>query len=232
MAHQQTKNYLNKKQRATGQDTTRPHVKVVRQLPDQTIHNPPGVMFTIGAIGILAGFAGNCWQCVTTFTAYWTMFHPKGVIRDHGIETALFVICGMMAFSFQFALIMFVFRLDSTWKKHKVSGHAPGLKEYGQAKATQFRATAIEVVQHVNLVLIWGALGFIIDTIGDFTFIGIYTQGVDPATSVFIIFCYAVALYALSTIAFVRSWEYIWAGFATSDNLKAERERQANNTTH
>jgi hypothetical protein len=43
----------------------------------------------------------------------------------------------------------------------------------------------------------------------------------------FIIFCYAVALYALSTIAFVRSIEHLWAGFAAADNLKRERDRQA-----
>ena len=227
--HTQTRNYLNRKPSQNGQSgqatTTKAHVKLVRQMPDQTIHNPPGVMFTIGGIGVLAGFAANCWQCVTTFAAFWSMFHPKGVIRDHGIETVLFVVCGMMAFSFQFALIMFVFRLDTTWKKHKITGNTPSLKGYGEAKAQQFKATAIELTQHVNLVMIWGGLGFVVDTIGDFTFIALYTIGVDPATSSFIIFCYAVALYALSTIAFVRSWEYIWAGFATSDNLKEQREQ-------
>jgi hypothetical protein len=32
---------------------------------------------------------------------------------------------------------------------------------------------------------------------------------------VFLIFIYAVALYALSTIGFVRSLEYVWSGFTS-----------------
>jgi hypothetical protein len=150
------------------------------------------------------------------------MFNPRGTPVDPGKQPAIFMICGLIAVSFQFALIMLVFRLDTTWKKHKVTGNT-SIKEAA-------RSTAIELVQHVNLVMVWGALGFVVDTIGDYTFIAIYTALLDPVTSTFIIFCYAVGLYALSTIAFVRSIEYLWAGFAASDNLKREHMQQQSST--
>lgn len=225
---QQPKNYLHKKGQQNGPNKTR---VFVRQMPDTTIHHPPGAMFLIGGVGILAGLAAIVWQSITTFTAFWIMFNPKGTPVDPGKQPVLFIICGMMAFSFQFALMMLVFRLDTTWKKHRVTGQAPGgIKDHTQAKVQQLKSTAIEIVQHVNPVVIWGALGFVVDTIGDYTFIAIYTATLDGLTSTFIIFCYAVALYALSTIAFVRSIEYVWAGFAASDNLK--EQRQQNHTQH
>ncbi|MBV8822760.1 MAG: hypothetical protein JO123_08220 [Ktedonobacteraceae bacterium] len=230
MTQQQPKNYLHKKgQQQHGPNTTR---VFVRQMPDTTIHHPPGAMFFIGGLGILAGLAANVWQFITTFTAFWTMFNPRGTVIDPGKQPVLFVICGMMAFSFQFALMMLVFRLDTTWKKHHVTGQTAGIKEQAQAKVQQFKSTTVEIVQHVNLVVIWGALGFVVDTIGDYTFIAIYTTTLDPPTSTFIIFCYAVALYALSTVAFVRSIEYVWAGFAASDNLREQRQQTQQQSQH
>jgi hypothetical protein len=218
----QQRNYLHKSSSSTssgsssagGGAKTRPFI---RQVPDQTVHQPPGAMFLIGGLGVLAGFGANVWQMITTFTAFWTMFNPKGTPVDPGKQPAIFMICGLIAFSFQFALIMLVFRLDTTWKKHHIVGSNPL-----QSTKEAIRATAVEVVQHVNLVMVWGGLGFVVDTIGDYTFIAVYTAMLDPVTSTFIIFCYAVGLYALSTIAFVRSIEYLWAGFAASDNLKRE----------
>ena len=219
----QQRNYLHKKHGgasggSNGRSSSGPTRVFVRQMPDQTVHTPPGAMYIIGGLGVLLGFGANIWQMITTFTAFWTMFNPKGTPVDPGKQPAIFMICGLIAVSFQFALIMLVFRLDTTWKKHRVTGGAPGVKGTAQA----MRSTAIEVVQHVNLVVIWGGLGFVVDTIGDYTFIAVYTATLDPVTSTFIIFCYAVGLYALSTIAFVRSIEYLWAGFAAADNLKRE----------
>lgn len=201
--------------------------KLARSLPDQTVHHPPGAMFLLGGLGILFGFGANLWQMVTTFTAFWSMFNPKGTPVDPGKQPAVFAICGLIALSFQFALMMLTFRLDTTWKKYKVVGQPAekSIKSVAQAKANQVKATAVEVVQHVNLVMVWGGLGFVVDTIGDYTFIAIYTVSLDFLTSTFIIFCYAVGLYALSTIAFVRSIEYLWAGFAAADNLKQQNQQ-------
>lgn len=219
--HQHTRNYT-KRQPPAGRDAIS---RLIRQIPDQTVHHPPGAMFLLGGFGVLFGFCANIWQLITTFTAFWTMFNPKGSPVDPGKQPVVFAICGLIAVSFQFALMMLVFRLDTTWKKHKVVGTNPGVKQV----AHQAKATAVEVVQHVNLVMVWGGLGTIVDTIGDYTFIGVYTAQLDPVTGSFIVFCYAVSLYALSTIAFVRSIEYLWAGFAASDTLK--RQRQQSNTS-
>ena len=66
----------------------------------------------------------------------------------------------------------------------------------------------VQIVQQTDLVTIISVLALIVDTVGDFTFISLYTS------SIFLIFAYAVTLYALSTLGFVRSIEYLWAGFA------------------
>jgi hypothetical protein len=219
-----TYNYLN--HHNTKQHNGRPGQGTgrlfARQIPDQTIHHPPGAMFVLGGLGILFGFGANLWQMMTTFTAFWTMFNPANTPVTPGKQPVVFLICGLIALSFQFALMMLVFRLDTTWKKHRVTGSAPAATRTAQ----QLKSTAVEIVQHVNLVVVWGSLGFVVDTIGDYTFIAVYTAQLDPLTSSFIIFCYAVGLYALSTIAFVRSIEYLWAGFAAADNLKQQHKQQ------
>jgi hypothetical protein len=186
-----------------------------RQMPDATLHHPPIVMFAIGGIGTLAGTGTNVWQMITTYIAFWSMLNPSHSPTDLQSQPMDVVICGLIAFSFQFALIMLCFRIDSAWKKKNATVTLP--------KTQAVVSTAIEVVQHVNLVMVWGALGFIVDTVGDYTFISIYTASLDPASATFIIFLYAVALYALSTVAFVRSIEFLWAGFRAADAVRASR---------
>ncbi len=65
------------------------------------------------------------------------------------------------------------------------------------------------------LVLFWGVLGFIADTVGDYTFLNIYTD------NWFLLFMYGCALYASTTIMFARSIEYLWAGFVALEKWKA-----------
>jgi hypothetical protein len=215
-------NYLKKKNKPAGSagnaNGTGPKRVFVRQAPDETVHTAPGAMYIIGGIGTFSGFAANIWQMVTTFTAFWFIFNPPTVKIDLQKQPTIFCICALIAFSFQFALTMLTWRLDTTWKKQNMRV-AIGGGNSGADKVQAMRNTAVEMIQHVNLVLIWGALGFIVDTIGDYTFIQSYTAHLDAATQVFVIFIYAVALYALSTIAFVRSIEYITAGFAAAHNL-------------
>src|SRR6266487_3069754 len=114
----QQRNYLHKKHGgasggSNGQSSSGPTRVFVRQMPDQTVHTPPGAMYIIGGLGVLLGFGANIWQMITTFTAFWTMFNPKGTPVDPGKQPAIFMICGLIAVSFQFALIMLVFRLDT-----------------------------------------------------------------------------------------------------------------------
>jgi hypothetical protein len=219
-------NYLKKKKPSTSSTSNSQKQRVyVRGIPDETVHTAPGAMYVIGGIGTLAGFAANIWQMVTTFTAFWFIFNPIGTVIDPQKQPVIFCICGLIAFSFQFALTMLTWRLDSTWKKQNMRVAIGGTSDKVQA----MRNTAVEMIQHVNLVLVWGALGFVVDTIGDYTFISAYTTKLDPLTQVFTIFIYAVALYALSTIAFVRSIEYITAGFAASHNLLHQQSRSDEN---
>lgn len=175
------------------------------KLPDETVHLPPIALFALGGIGVLAGILTNIWQMITTFVAFWSMFNPQARPFDFQRQPVIVAICGLIAFSFQLALMFLVFRLDKTWKKNKATGESP-------SKAA--RDAVVEVVQQTDLVLIWSLLGFVVDTIGDYTFINLYTGSVDATTAIFLIFIYAVALYALSTIGFVRSLEYVWSGFA------------------
>jgi len=99
-----------------------------------------------------------------------------------------------------------VFRIERDWKNSKAK------KQNGVDAA---KSTAIEIVQHVPLVLFWGVLGFIADTVGDYTFLNIYTD------NWFLLFMYGCALYASSTIMFARSIEYLWAGFVALERWKA-----------
>ncbi|HEY6406254.1 MAG TPA: hypothetical protein VIY29_02180 [Ktedonobacteraceae bacterium] len=175
------------------------------KLPDETVHLPPIALFALGGAGTIAGILTNIWQMITTFVAFWVLFSPKGRAIDFQKQPVLIIICVMIAFSFQLALAFLVFRLDHAWKRNKVE------TEYSGRAA---RAAVVEVVQQTDLILLWSLLGFVVDTVGDYTFISLYTAGTDWATSAFLIFIYAVALYALSTIGFVRSLEYVWAGFS------------------
>ena len=203
MAQQQVpKDYTQRFKGSTGPKYGKP---LQDKLPDETVHLPPIALFALGGIGVLAGILTNIWQMITTFVAFWSMFNPKARPFDFQRQPVIVAICGLIAFSFQLALMFLVFRLDKTWKKNKAAGESTG-------KAA--RDAVVEVVQQTDLVLIWSLLGFIVDTVGDYTFISLYTGGTDAGTAIFLIFIYSVALYALSTIGFVRSLEYVWSGFA------------------
>lgn len=206
---------------AGGDQTPKGPRRLKRVIPDETVHHFPGVMYALGTVGVLSGIGSNLWQIFTTISAFWLMFY--GIHRALVIDfsNVIFDICLLIAFSFQFALMMLVFRIDTAWKKHLVGSSSE--KQHGRPG---LNAVAVEIVQQVSLVLIWGALAFIVDTIGDYTFIGSKTADLDGVTQVFIIFMYAAALYALSTVAFVRSLEYLWAGFAVSDRIRIDREHR------
>ncbi len=200
---------------SSGPTTTAHGVGVSKspQMPDRTIHHPPIAMYVIGGGGVLLGIATNFFQMFTTFIAFWGILNPNGTPVDLGKQPMDFAICAFIALSFQFSLIVLTFRIDTTWKRKNAST-ATG------SSGNAIKSTAIEIVQHVNLVTIWGLLGFVVDTIGDYTFVSTYTAKLDPYNAIFIVFLYAVALYSLSTIAFVRSIEFLWAGFRAADNIR------------
>jgi hypothetical protein len=200
------------------QQQTRTNAKGTRILthgmPDETLHQPPAAMAALGWIGVIAGVCANFWQMYTTICAIWQMFTGSTVpILD--FYNVTFDICFLIAFSSQFALLYLVFRINTRWKKQQAGG-TMGKKK--KSAASGYTSAAIEVVQQLGLFAVWVGLAFVIETLGDFIFISARTAHVDPATAAFLVFLYAVALYALATICFARAWEYLWAASAGRDD--------------
>ncbi len=193
--------------------------RILKQaMPDETLHQPPAAMAALGWIGVIAGVAANIWQMYTTISAIWQMFTGSTTPNTDFLNVT-FDICFLIAFSFQFALLYLVFRINSRWKKQQ----AGGVGKKKKSVASGYASAAVEVVQQLGLFTIWVGLAFIIDTLGDFTFISARTVTADASTSAFLVFLYAVALYALSTISFARAWEYLWAASAGKDDRDRSR---------
>ncbi len=211
------KNYTSKHKHGGGDKTTKGH-----SLPDDTIFVPPISMFLLGGGGILVALGANVWQVFTSFTAFFTMFtqgsnyQAMKAIDRVGAQPLISIICALIAISFQFAILFLVFRIERDWKDNKVRN---------QSGVDAAKSTAIEIVQHIPLVLFWGVLGFIADTVGDYTFLNIYTD------NWFLLFMYGCALYASSTIMFTRSIEYLWAGFVALERWKAFKSYLGHRTT-
>lgn len=209
MAQQPPRDYTRRNRTTSGgSGTQQKRVFSRNQLPDETIHQPPGAMFALGGLGLLIGVFANFWQVFTSFSAFFNMFitgkqYEKMKALDKiGANPIIFAICLLIAISFQMALLFLVFRIHNDWKKNRAQGEKTG---------SNAKHTAVEVAQHIPLILLWGVLGFIADTVGDYTFIGIYTS--DP----FLLFMYGAALYASSTIMLTRSLEYFWAGIVATE---------------
>ncbi|HEY7415058.1 MAG TPA: hypothetical protein VH593_07685 [Ktedonobacteraceae bacterium] len=194
-----------------GSSSTSSSARSRMQAPDQTTHQAPGCLITLGALVILVGTAGLCWQVFTTFSALWALLNPPGVPINYQAQPVIFIMCALISVSFEFALLMLVWRIDTAWKKRNAA--TPGDKE------GRFKSLAVEVVQHVDLMMVWGALGFIVDTVGDFLFVSLYAAHAGATYEILFIFLYVVSLYAVTTIGYVRAWEYVWAGLAVSRNI-------------
>lgn len=199
-------------------------------MPDETVHQPPSAMAVIGAIGVIAGALANLWQQGTTIDGVFQMFtNGRHAFTDFGsvftsFGNVIYDICFLIAFSFQSALIYLVFRIDTKWKKQG-TGLGKGKKGRAGSGVVDYGKSAVEVVQQMGLFGLWVCLAFVIDTLGDYMFISSkISPSVDAVTAAFLIFLYAVALYALSTIAFVRAWEYLWASSKAKDYWNALRE--------
>jgi len=193
--------------------------------PDTIVHTPPIVHYFIGGVGILFGFSANMWQVFTTVIALISMMSPANVPINYSSTGWKLAIAILIACATQFGLTILVWRIDTTWKRKNAASPAgkPGdmIKGYGLA--------AVEVVQHIDLVTAWGLVAFAVDTVGDYTFVSGVLTGVDPGKTIFLTFLYATSLYALSTIGFVRSVEYIWAGLIVSTRYVQDLQKQVNN---
>jgi NADH:ubiquinone oxidoreductase subunit K len=185
----------------------------MQAIPQDTLYVPPGSMFVLGSLGVLMGVLANLWQIFTSFSAFQHLFVTGAIYQHmdtHAQSAALpiiTIVCALVAIAFQLAILYLVFRVDRTWKETRAQG---------TGRATDAaRHTAVEVIHHVPLLLIWGVLGFIADTVGDYTFISLY------ANAPFLQFMYGAALYASSTIMLVGAIEFLWAGMISFEKFKA-----------
>ena len=119
------------------------------------------------------------------------------------------IVCALVSIAFQLAILYLVFRIDRSWKDAKAQTVGRG--------SDAARQTAVELMHHVPLLLLWGILGFIADTVGDYTFIALYSD------DWFIQFMYGAALYASSTVMLVGAIEFIWAGMISYEQFKVWR---------
>ncbi len=185
-------------------------------LSNDTLFVPPGSMFLLGGIGIFVGICANLWQMYTSFSAFQHLFVGGPIYKGmsaSGQSAALpiiTIVCALVSVAFQLAILYLVFRIDRSWKDTKA--HATTGKGSDAA-----RHTAVELMHHVPLLLLWGILGFIADTVGDYTFIALYSD------DWFIQFMYGAALYASSTVMLVGAIEFIWAGMISYEKFKAWR---------
>ena len=92
--------------------------------------------------------------------------------------------CLLIATCVQYFLQMLVFKIDKHWRAERADGKSKGGAMFG---------AAVHIVHQTDIVTILSTMAFIVDTVGDFTFISLYTS------NIFLIFAYAVALYAFST---------------------------------
>jgi hypothetical protein len=184
-------------------------------LAQETIFVPPASMFVLGALGILVGIVANLWQMFTSFSAFQhifvtgTIYTHMAIADQNKALPVVTIICALISIAFQLAILYLVFRVDRTWKHIRAQGSG-----IGRARDAA-KHTAVEVMHHVPLLLIWGVIGFIADTVGDYTFLSIYST--DP----FLQFMYGAALYASSTIMLVGAIEFIWAGMISYEKFKA-----------
>ena len=173
--------------------------------PDAVVHHPPIVLFALGGFGFLAGVLTNLWQIGTTFFALWVMFNVGTGTDKLNVQTfwqkqpVIAGCCLLISTCAQYFLQMLVFKIDKQWKVERAEGKKSGAAMVG---------AAVNIVQQVDVITAISFLAFVICTISDYTFITMYTP------NIFLIFAYAISLYAFSTVGFVRGIEYIWAAMA------------------
>jgi len=166
---------------------------VVLAMPDETLHQPPLAIFLFAGIVIFVSLLANIWQPFTTYIAIhakivtgatYTKMNTQGQL---GSEAPITLIGIVIAVGAQLGVLYFVFRVKDEWMR----------KAQGTSSSGNIVHTAIEISQHIGLVMIWVGAGFLIDTVGDITFIGLYTH--DPI----IMLAYMLLLYSISTVGLV-----------------------------
>src|SRR5260370_6234887 len=222
MSKQGQINYLNKKKkRGGGNPPPQQNKEFTRLKPDSSIQVPPIAMYLLGGLGVVFGFGANCWQWFTTFSAMMDIMAPNGTRVSNTSQPLKYVVAAIIATAMQFGILLLLFKIDTRWKKNTY-----GLNLHPIDKMKGYGAAAIEVVQHVDVVTVYGLLSFGLDSLRHYTFIPGILQGIDFPSTLFVTFIYAASLYALSTVAFVRSVEYIGSGLAATAKYLKQVNKQ------
>jgi hypothetical protein len=199
--------------------------KSTKKLQDQLLsfdagstHHPPWFTNGLAWFGIIVGLGGNLLQIYTSDIAYQQLIRTNevwlrmGKAGQAGAEPVIQLICAGVSVVFQLGLMYFMFRITQEFKNTKA---IPGLKGMEAIKHT-----AVNIIDHQKVLLLWTIIAFAYDTLGDFTFINLYTD--DP----FSIFIYTAALYAASTILLSKALEKQWAASIAYANWKSFRMYQ------
>ena len=183
-----------------------------RQFASGSVHHPPWFQYSLANIGVSVGLLANGWQGFTSTIAFFTMFTQGAVYKSlssqgQGTASAAALIISIgLALSFQLGVLFFVFRLHTEYKEQQV--------KIGDTMAA-LKFTAVQMVSHHRLLLVWSALSFGGDTVGDFTFISLITG--DPI----LMGMYVLSLYAVSTVILSASLERQWAAKIALENWRA-----------
>lgn len=178
-------------------------------------HHPPWFTNGLAWFGIIIGLGGNLLQIYTSDIAYQQLIVTNevwlrmGKAGQAGAEPVIQLICAGVSVVFQLGLMYFMFRITQEFKNTRA---IPGVKGMEAIKHT-----AVHIIDHQKVLLLWTLIAFVYDTLGDFTFINLYT---DDAFSIFI---YTAALYAASTILLSKALEKQWAASIAYANWKSFR---------
>ncbi len=167
---------------------------------DEPVRHPPWFIFGLAWCLIIQGLLANCWQVITTVIALFALF-SIGTLKGPSY-VGVFLISVGMAVSFQLGLLSFAFRVHTEMKKVTIDGH-------------KVKDTAVAMMQNHRLITFWAVVCFTFDTVGDFTFINLLTN------NSFLIFAYAAALYASSTIMLSKGLEKHWAASIAYQKFRA-----------
>jgi hypothetical protein len=178
-------------------------------------HHPPWFTNGLAWLGIAIGIVGNLMQVYTSDIAYQQLIRTNEVwlhmskAGQAGAEPVIQIICFGVSVIFQLGLMYFVFRITQEFKNTKVQHGVKGMEA--------IKYTAVNIIDHQKVLLLWTIIAFAYDTLGDFTFINLYTD--DP----FSIFIYTAALYAASTVLLSKALEKQWAASIAYANWKSFR---------
>lgn len=170
-------------------------------IPSSAADLPPAAGFVLGGLGILFFACGNAWQVFTSYVAFLRQFEEGSIYKSMAAADqfraviVIQLVCALLAISYQIGLLYLAFQIKRTYDRE-----SEGRAGHGAAIA----ATALTIASNVNLLIFWGVISLVMDTVGDYYFVGIYTN------SPFLLFAYGVALYASSTIMGMYAMQYVW----------------------